>query len=357
MLGTKIIPENGFDFVSEDMGSQKSSQKITVKLEKQKKKTLTESNLQHSCCRSQGPLCTNEKRWLIRIHAEEQTYAVMAKFILWWTGWCYHQYFNVHYRSTLHWGRKSMMLIHQERVTYLWNTFYIPSHSQCTLLYQGPASVLKHRNTETQQNNPECLSLALQPNQKICFTFTYVTGCWLADSILEFVVFPTFGTYVTICAQFAIGYAGQAGIVTPVRIESPGAVCPTATLVEETFLSIFIWWGRGRGRGGHGELVNIKSTLFSPFDEDAISHMELLPGNVFSKKIWTLLKVKINGDYMGWRKDERTCCCQLCESSVSSANYSINTHCRNHKWLTERRKMSCGLTSETVAITRKLRII
>ena len=62
----------------------------------------------------------------------------------------------------------------------------------------------------------------------------------MADPILEFVVFPALGTYVAICAEFTIGYAGQAGIVTPVRIESPGAVCPTATLVEETFLSIFI---------------------------------------------------------------------------------------------------------------------
>lgn len=62
----------------------------------------------------------------------------------------------------------------------------------------------------------------------------------MADPILEFVAFATFGTYVAICAEFTIGYAGQAGIVTPVRIQSPGAVCTTATLVEETFLSIFI---------------------------------------------------------------------------------------------------------------------
>ena len=62
----------------------------------------------------------------------------------------------------------------------------------------------------------------------------------MADPILEFVVFSTFGTYVAICAEFTIGYAGQAGIVTPVRIESPGAVRPTATLVEEMFLSVFI---------------------------------------------------------------------------------------------------------------------
>ena len=65
--------------------------------------------------------------------------------------------------------------------------------------------------------------------------------CWLADPILEFVVLPTFGTYAPICAEFTIGYAGQAGILTPVRMESPGAVCPTATLVEETLLSIFIF--------------------------------------------------------------------------------------------------------------------
>lgn len=75
---------------------------------------------------------------------------------------------------------------------------------------------------------------------RLCFTFTCVTQHWLADPILEFVVFPTFGTYAPICAEFTIGYAGQAGILTPVRIESPGAVCPTATLVEETLLSIFI---------------------------------------------------------------------------------------------------------------------
>ncbi len=62
----------------------------------------------------------------------------------------------------------------------------------------------------------------------------------MADPILEFVLFLTFGTYVAICAEFTISYAWQAGIVTPVRIESPRAVCPTATLVEETFLSILI---------------------------------------------------------------------------------------------------------------------
>lgn len=73
---------------------------------------------------------------------------------------------------------------------------------------------------------------------------------------MEFVVFPTFGTYVAICAEFAIGYAGQADIVTPVSIESPGAVCPTATLEKETFLSIFIWGA------GHTGLVNVKPTLF-----------------------------------------------------------------------------------------------
>lgn len=62
----------------------------------------------------------------------------------------------------------------------------------------------------------------------------------MADPILEFVVFLTFGTYVAVCAEFTIGYAGQTGIMTSVRIQSPGAVCPTATLVEEPFLSIFI---------------------------------------------------------------------------------------------------------------------
>lgn len=68
----------------------------------------------------------------------------------------------------------------------------------------------------------------------------YAAQCCLADPIVKFVMSSTLGTYVAICAQFTIGYAGQAGIVTPVRIESPWAVCPTATLVEETFLSVFI---------------------------------------------------------------------------------------------------------------------
>lgn len=84
------------------------------------------------------------------------------------------------------------------------------------------------------------LPLKLQSSQKLCFTFTYVTGRRLADPVLEFVVFSTFGTYVAICAEFTIGYAGQAGIVTPVRIESPGTMRPTATLVEKALLSIFI---------------------------------------------------------------------------------------------------------------------
>lgn len=70
--------------------------------------------------------------------------------------------------------------------------------------------------------------------------FTYVAGRRLADPVLEFVAFPTFGTYVAICAEFTISYAGQAGVVTPVRIQSPGAVCPTTTLMEEALLSIFV---------------------------------------------------------------------------------------------------------------------
>lgn len=68
----------------------------------------------------------------------------------------------------------------------------------------------------------------------------FVTGRSLAHPILKLVVFPTFSAYVPVRAQFTVGYAGQADIVTPVGIKSPGAVCPTATLVKKTFLSIFI---------------------------------------------------------------------------------------------------------------------
>lgn len=99
----------------------------------------------------------------------------------------------------------------------------------------------------------------LQTTPLVSFTVTDVTGGRLADPILELVAFATFGTYVAICAEFTIGYAGKAGIVTPVRIQSPGAVRPTATLVKKTYLSIFICGGGG---GGHISLVIIKLTLF-----------------------------------------------------------------------------------------------
>lgn len=144
-------------------------------------------------------------------------------------------------------------------------------------------------NTETQHKRAEHISLELQPMQKLCFTFTYVTGRRLADPVLEFVVFPTFGTYVAICAEFTIGYAGQAGIVTPVRIESPGAVCPTASLVKKTFLSIFIWGGGGGNRG----LVNIKPTLFSPRMKMPLAIWNSCQVMAFTK-IRTVLKAKIN---------------------------------------------------------------
>lgn len=62
----------------------------------------------------------------------------------------------------------------------------------------------------------------------------------MADSVLKFVAFLAFGTYIAIRAELTIGYAVQAGIVTPVRIQSPRAMCPTATLMEETLLSIFV---------------------------------------------------------------------------------------------------------------------
>lgn len=71
-------------------------------------------------------------------------------------------------------------------------------------------------------------------------SFTHVTGRRLANPILQLVALATFGTYVAIGAEFTISDAGQAGIVTPVRVQSPGAVCPTATLMEETLLSVFI---------------------------------------------------------------------------------------------------------------------
>lgn len=70
--------------------------------------------------------------------------------------------------------------------------------------------------------------------------FTHVTGCRLADAILEFVVFLTFGARVAVRAEFTFGDAGQAGIVSPVGVEAARAVRPTATLGQETFLSKLI---------------------------------------------------------------------------------------------------------------------
>lgn len=71
-------------------------------------------------------------------------------------------------------------------------------------------------------------------------SFTHVTRRRLANPVLQLVALTTFGAYVAIGAEFTISHAGQAGIVTPVRVQSPGAVCPTATLMEETLLSVFI---------------------------------------------------------------------------------------------------------------------
>lgn len=69
---------------------------------------------------------------------------------------------------------------------------------------------------------------------------THVTGRRLANAVLQLVALPTLGAYVAIGAEFTISHAGQANIATPVRVQSPRAVCPTATLMEETLLSIFI---------------------------------------------------------------------------------------------------------------------
>lgn len=62
----------------------------------------------------------------------------------------------------------------------------------------------------------------------------------MADAILEFVVFPTFGAYAAVRAELTVGDAGQAGVASPLGIESTWAVRPTATLVEETLLSILV---------------------------------------------------------------------------------------------------------------------
>lgn len=125
-----------------------------------------------------------------------------------------------------------------------------------------------------------------QTTPLISFAVTDVTGGHLADPVLELVAFATFGTYVAICAEVTIGYAGKAGIVTPVRIQSPGAVRPTATLVKKTYLSIFICGGGGGGE--HIRLVIIKLIFNMPLVIwNSILFMR------FTKKIWTLPKVKI----------------------------------------------------------------
>lgn len=91
----------------------------------------------------------------------------------------------------------------------------------------------------------EASLLCCYSNAESGFKCTFVTQWWLADAIVEFIVLTTFGTYVAICTEFTIGYAGHAGVMTPVRIEPPGTVDTTATLVEETLQSIFIWRGKG----------------------------------------------------------------------------------------------------------------
>ena len=101
------------------------------------------------------------------------------------------------------------------------------------------ASVLKE-SSETAWNQNKASSLRSRPTTRTC-----VTGIGsLADSVVELVVFPALGTNMSISAELAVGYAGQAGVATPVRVQSPGAVCPTATLVEVAFLSVFIWGGQ-----------------------------------------------------------------------------------------------------------------
>lgn len=123
-----------------------------------------------------------------------------------------------------------------------------------------------------------------QPVQQQGFTvFTCAAGHRLANPVLKFVALLTFGTYVAICAQFTIGYAGQTLVVTSVRVESPGAMCPTATLVEETFLSIFVWGGGGRPREEVQKyslsflLPTCKCSLDSFFVSSRISAVEVQP--------------------------------------------------------------------------------
>lgn len=190
-----------------------------------KKKRLTERNLEHSCSRSQGFLSRKEKRRLIRIPLQMQTawHTIILSF------------FNppvIH--STLS-GQATPLCVCYRKPLYLKNMFHSRFHSLCTRLYQDPPPALKNRDTTM-----EATLLCFNSNTVSGFRCTFVTQWWLADAILEFIVLTTFGTYVTICTEFTIGYAGQAGVMTPVRIEPPGTVDTTATLVEETLQSIFI---------------------------------------------------------------------------------------------------------------------
>lgn len=164
---------------------------------------LTESNLEYSCCRSLGSLFVNKQRLLAPCMLENR-FSWMCS--------------SVSYNFTCGTRFASHLTINALSCI---GVLHLPWKSEL----------------ESKVNLNFKLSEAKWTRG---FIFTSVTWQCLADAILEFVVFLTFGAYVAVRAELTVGDAGQAGIVSPVGIEPTWAVRPTATLVEETLLSILI---------------------------------------------------------------------------------------------------------------------
>ena len=80
-------------------------------------------------------------------------------------------------------------------------------------------------------------------------------------------------------------------------------------------------------------------------------HELLLINNSTNK--YTAVEPNESNDYMRWWNYERTQG-QECESSVPSANYSPDTHCRNQNTLIGGIEISYGMKSKPQVITRKM---
>lgn len=116
-------------------------------------KRLTESNLERSCCKSQGLLSTKEKRGLIRIQTKKQT-ALSTKII-------------TPYVRILFYMRGKRMGIKQKKVC-LPVEHVLQAISQ---LMHSPVSGSSIRPETHKTSNNKGLSIKVQPTHWLCFTF------------------------------------------------------------------------------------------------------------------------------------------------------------------------------------------